>query len=99
MTFQEILTLIKHNASASDWGQIHQENGIVAFCLQDVNLRLSLLVVWQNAKPYINVELLYASTKLVSFPIPIGVDDVVANKLTDALQAVVAKIETSDQSK
>lgn len=92
-------TLLKHNASASGWGQIQQENGIVAFCLEDVNLRLWLLVVWQNNKPYIGIDLLYASTRLSSFSIPIGVDKDMADILTDVLQAVVAKIESSGRSK
>jgi hypothetical protein len=92
MNVQEILTLLKHNASASEWGKIEQPNGVVSYCLEDVNLRLALLVTWQNTRPFQTIEILYAATTLLSFSIPVG-PSLEFSSFADTLESAIGKFE------
>ena len=92
MNMQEILTLLRHNSNASDWGHIAQSNGVVSFCMEDVNLRLALLVTWENNKSFQTIEISYASTTVVSFSIPIG-PALTVSDFSDSLGTAIGKTE------
>lgn len=70
MNFDEIKTLIAHNQSPADWNIVFQDKVTLAYCLEDVDLRLTTSVVRVNGISRIQIQILYAATIILSFLLP-----------------------------
>jgi hypothetical protein len=99
MKFADILLLLKRNQSPTDWMRVDDEEGDggnTSFCLEDVLLRISFSVVWRNSKPLMRFRILYGSTVLSWFELPLASIDNLPND-AEILAAIKKRISDLDR--
>jgi hypothetical protein len=75
MKLSDIEDLLSHYSSPTDWMRVNNENldgGDTLVCLEDVLLCLKFNPVWNGDKPFLRMELSYASTVLSWADLPVG---------------------------
>jgi hypothetical protein len=70
MKLKELIQLMQHNSDPRDWCFVPQQNGTTGFCVEDVNLRMALLVVKTGTKEQLEIQIQYATTIILSFLLP-----------------------------
>jgi len=92
MNFQEILTLIKHNSTPDNWNIVSTRNAIKAYCLEDVNLRLTTSIVDEGGVQHFKIEILYAATTIFSYVLPNVAGDDEKSRFESALSIAVERV-------
>ena len=65
MRFDEIVKLLEQNTKISDWARVELPDGIVSYCLADVNLHTELRKSTLPSGPTFTFSLKYASSVLI----------------------------------
>jgi hypothetical protein len=96
MKMSDIVDLIEHYQSPTDWMRVDNEirdGGDTLVCLEDVSLCIMFNLVWNDSKPYGRLELSYGTTLLSWADIPVGA---IAERPSHAvsLQALLGPLRT-----
>jgi hypothetical protein len=70
VTFEQIVRLLKHNSTPADWNVLAQAKSSVAYCLEDVNLRLALNIIKQGGVEQFQIQVFYSATTIMSVILP-----------------------------